>query len=39
MYGVHLHIQIPRTMRFMKTLADCQIFVFSNTLKKVCQAV
>ena len=28
------------TMRFMKMLADCRIFVFSNTLKKVsgCEA-
>ena len=26
---------IPPTMRFMKMLAHCRIFVFSDTLKKV----
>ena len=26
---------IPPTMRFMKMLANCRIFVFSDTLKKV----
>ena len=31
--------QIAPTMRYMKMLADCRIFVFSNTLKKVSSCV